>query len=195
MLARSSLRCRLIRFVAFEQGIGERANVRLDAQEIAQHVEMQRTRRHAVRLSVAQPFEVTFARRSLEPPQRLLVGDELRRGLRPPRHEQGLSAVKAAGHRAMQHAQQQLLEAELVRKGLQVRPVLYVEGREALQTAITQGVGVGVIARTEFGGSPGVRAIALADCQVRMVESLARLADRPASNLLDALFSTDPVSP
>ncbi|MEX3985077.1 LysR substrate-binding domain-containing protein [Paraburkholderia sp. EG287A] len=97
--------------------------------------------------------------------------------------------------RETQSVTQQLLEAELVRKGLQVRPVLYVEGREALQTAITQGVGVGVIARTEFGGSPGVRAIALADCQVRMVESLARLADRPASNLLDALFSTDPVSP
>jgi LysR family transcriptional regulator, low CO2-responsive transcriptional regulator len=67
-----------------------------------------------------------------------------------------------------------------------------VEGREALQTAIAQGVGVGVMAGTEYGGAPGIRRIPLADCQVRMVESLARLADRPPSNLLDALFATEP---
>jgi LysR family transcriptional regulator, low CO2-responsive transcriptional regulator len=96
--------------------------------------------------------------------------------------------------REMQSVTQQLLEAELVRKRLQVQPVLYVEGREALQTAIAQGVGVGVgvMAGTEYGGAPGIRRIPLADCQVRMVESLARLADRPPSNLLDALFATEP---
>ncbi|WP_322051260.1 LysR substrate-binding domain-containing protein [Paraburkholderia bannensis] len=85
---------------------------------------------------------------------------------------------------------QQLLEAELVRKGLQVQPVLYVDGREALQTAIAQGVGAGVIAGAEFGESRRIRAIALVDCQVRMVESLTRLADSSSSNLLDALFAT-----
>ncbi|MEK6292761.1 MAG: LysR family transcriptional regulator [Paraburkholderia tropica] len=84
---------------------------------------------------------------------------------------------------------QQLLEAELVRKGLQVHPVLYVDGREALQTAIAQGLGAGVIAGAEFGESRRIRAIALVDCQVRMVESLTRLADS-SSNLLDALFDT-----
>jgi len=52
-------------------------------------------------------------------------------------------------------------------------------------------VGVGVIGTAEFGRSPGVRRIPLADCQARMIESLARLADRPASNLLDALFMTE----
>ena len=103
----------------------------------------------------------------------------------------GNACLRASRRRSSLLVTQQLLEAELVRKRLQVRPVLYVEGREALQTAIAQGVGVGVIGNAEFGGSPGVRRIPLADCQVRMVESLARLADRPASNLLDALFTTE----
>ncbi|CAB3795602.1 HTH-type transcriptional activator CmpR [Paraburkholderia caffeinitolerans] len=85
---------------------------------------------------------------------------------------------------------QQLLEAELVRKGLQAEPVLYVDGREALQTAIAQGVGAGVIAGAEFGESRRIRAIALVDCQVRMVETLVRLAEPSSSNLLDALFAT-----
>ncbi|CAH2929090.1 MAG: Transcriptional regulator, LysR family [uncultured Paraburkholderia sp.] len=31
--------------------------------------------------------------------------------------------------------------------------------------------------------------IPLEDCQVRMIESLTRLAERPGSNLLDALFA------
>ncbi|WP_322029975.1 LysR substrate-binding domain-containing protein [Paraburkholderia sp. J76] len=85
---------------------------------------------------------------------------------------------------------QQLLEAELVRKGLQVQPVLYVDGREALQTAIAQGVGAGVIAHAEFGESRRIRMLPLVDCQVRMIESLTRLADTSSSNLLDALFAT-----
>ncbi|PLZ03737.1 LysR family transcriptional regulator [Burkholderia sp. WAC0059] len=94
--------------------------------------------------------------------------------------------------REAQSVTQQLLESELVRKGLQVRPVLYVDGREALQTAVAQGVGVGVIAHAEFGESRHIRTIPLEDCQVQMIESLTRLAERPSSNLLDALFETQP---
>jgi hypothetical protein len=33
--------------------------------------------------------------------------------------------------------------------------------------------------------------IPLQDCQVEMIESLTRLAERPASNLLNALFKTE----
>ena len=52
--------------------------MRLNAHEIAQYIEVQRTRGQAVRLSFAEPFEVAFARRTFEASQRLLVGDELR---------------------------------------------------------------------------------------------------------------------
>jgi aminoethylphosphonate catabolism LysR family transcriptional regulator len=96
--------------------------------------------------------------------------------------------------REPQSVTQQLLELELVRQSLQVEPVMYVEGREALEEAVAQGMGVGVIARAEFNESRRIRTLALQDCQVEMIESLTRLADRPASNLLEALFAVDPDS-
>jgi len=91
--------------------------------------------------------------------------------------------------REPQSVTQQLLEIELVRESLQVEPVMYVDGREALEEAVAQGMGVGVIARAEFNPSRRIRMIPLDDCQVRMTESLTRLAGRPGSNLLDALFA------
>jgi aminoethylphosphonate catabolism LysR family transcriptional regulator len=92
--------------------------------------------------------------------------------------------------REPQSVTQQLLEIELVRQSLQVEPVMYVDGREALEEAIAQGMGVGVIASAEFNESRRIRMIPLQDCQVEMIESLTRLAERPASNLLNALFAT-----
>ena len=92
--------------------------------------------------------------------------------------------------REAQSVTQQLLEIELVRQSLQVEPVMYVDGREALEEAIAQGMGVGVIASAEFNESRRIRMIPLQDCQVEMIESLTRLAERPASNLLNALFAT-----
>jgi aminoethylphosphonate catabolism LysR family transcriptional regulator len=93
--------------------------------------------------------------------------------------------------REAQSVTQQLLEIELVRQSLQVEPVMYVDGREALEEAIAQGMGVGVIASAEFNESRRIRMIPLQDCQVEMIESLTRLAERPASNLLNALFKTE----
>jgi aminoethylphosphonate catabolism LysR family transcriptional regulator len=93
--------------------------------------------------------------------------------------------------REAQSVTQQLLENELVRQSLQVEPVMYVDGREALEEAIAQGMGVGVIAYAEFNESRRIRMIPLQDCQVEMIESLTRLAERPASNLLNALFATE----
>jgi DNA-binding transcriptional LysR family regulator len=93
--------------------------------------------------------------------------------------------------RERQSVTQQLLEIELVRESLQVEPVMYVDGREALEEAVAQGMGVGVIARAEFNESRRIRMIPLQDCQVQMIESLTRLAERPGSNLLDALFAVE----
>jgi len=93
--------------------------------------------------------------------------------------------------RESQSVTQQLLETELVRESLQVAPVMYVDGREALEEAVAQGMGVGVIARAEFKESRRIRMIPLQDCRVQMIESLTRLAERPGSNLLDALFAVE----
>jgi DNA-binding transcriptional LysR family regulator len=97
--------------------------------------------------------------------------------------------------RESQSVTQQLLEIELVRESLQVEPVMYVDGREALEEAVAQGMGVGVIARAEFNESRRIRMIPLQDCQVQMIESLTRLAERPGSNLLDALFAVELAGP
>ncbi len=84
---------------------------------------------------------------------------------------------------------QKLFEEELVRHALRVDPVLLVEGREALEEAVAHGLGVGVIARAEFNGDRRIAVVPLQDCRAEMVESLVRLADRPPSRLLDALFA------
>jgi aminoethylphosphonate catabolism LysR family transcriptional regulator len=97
--------------------------------------------------------------------------------------------------REAQSVTQQLLEIELVRESLQVEPIMYVDGREALEEAVAQGMGVGVIARAEFNESRRIRMIPLEDCQVQMIESLTRLAERPGSNLLDALFAVELPNP
>lgn len=84
---------------------------------------------------------------------------------------------------------QGLLEEELERHGLRIAPVMLVEGREALQQAVAHGIGVSLIAPAEFGGDARIALIPFSDCRAASVESLVRLADRPPSALLDALFA------
>ena len=86
---------------------------------------------------------------------------------------------------------QRLLEEDLARLGLSVEPVILVEGREAALEAVAHGIGVGVIARAEFNGDRRIAIVPLDDSRAIMVEALVRLADRPPSRLLDALFSTE----
>jgi aminoethylphosphonate catabolism LysR family transcriptional regulator len=83
---------------------------------------------------------------------------------------------------------QKLLSAELMRHGLRAEPVMLVEGREALEQSVANGLGLGTIARAEFNGSRRIRLVPFIDCQAEMVESLVRLADRPPSTLLDTVF-------
>jgi aminoethylphosphonate catabolism LysR family transcriptional regulator len=83
---------------------------------------------------------------------------------------------------------QQLLTDELLRHGLSAEPAMLVEGREALEQSVASGLGLGIIARAEFSGSRRLRCVPLVGCEATMVESLVRLAERPPSKLLDALF-------
>jgi len=83
---------------------------------------------------------------------------------------------------------QQLLTDELLRHGLSAEPAMLVEGREALEQSVANGLGLGIIARAEFSGSRRLRCIPLVGCEGMMVESLVRLAERPPSKLLDAMF-------
>ena len=107
----------------------------------------------------------------------------------------GLRIAELAGQplvfREPRSVTQRLLEDELVRAGLRVDPVLLVEGREALEEAVAHGLGLGVIARAEFNGDRRITILPLTDCRAEMAESLVRLADRPPSRLLDALFAIE----
>jgi DNA-binding transcriptional LysR family regulator len=83
---------------------------------------------------------------------------------------------------------QQQLAGELLRHSLRAEPTMMVEGREALEQSVASGPGIGAIARAEFSGSRRIRLVPFTDGKAEMVESLVRLAERPPSRLLDALF-------
>jgi len=56
---------------SLEDRIGDRTDMRVDALEVAQHIEMERTRLDAFRSTFAQPREMTLRKRELR-------GSELR---------------------------------------------------------------------------------------------------------------------
>ena len=95
--------------------------------------------------------------------------------------------------RELRSVTQRLTEEELSRRDLRVEPVMLVEGREALQEAVAHGLGI--IARAEFNGDRRIRIVPFRDCRSEMVEALVRLADRPPSHLLDALFAIPDAAP
>lgn len=91
--------------------------------------------------------------------------------------------------REARSATQRLLADELQRHGLSCTPTLTVGGREAMVEAVAAGLGVGVIAASEYGGRRGVCTIAIGDCTVRMVISLLAPREQAASRLIEELFT------
>lgn len=92
--------------------------------------------------------------------------------------------------REVRSVTQRLFEEDLHVRNVRLLPTMLVEGREALEEAVARRIGVGVIARAEFNGDQRLAIVPIEDSKARMVEALIRLADRPPSRLLDALFET-----
>src|SRR5258708_37063924 len=65
--------------------------------------------------------------------------------------------------RERQSVTQQLLEIVLVRESLQVEPVMYVDGRVALEEEVDKGLGEGVFGLSEFNDSRLIWMITLQD--------------------------------
>ncbi|MBB2167433.1 LysR family transcriptional regulator [Gluconacetobacter aggeris] len=86
-------------------------------------------------------------------------------------------------------ATQRLLAGELQRHAISCTPTLTVDGREAMVEAVAAGLGVGVIAASEYGGRRGVRVLPISDCSVRMVISLLAPREQAASRLIGELFT------
>ncbi|WP_371370572.1 LysR substrate-binding domain-containing protein [Pseudomonas sp. QL9] len=78
----------------------------------------------------------------------------------------------------------QMLEAEMQRAGLNIRPAIEVEGREASREAVVAGIGVGVVSSAEFGADSRVHALPIVDCDWRMSETLVCLREQSTRRMV-----------
>ncbi|MGB1970816.1 MAG: LysR substrate-binding domain-containing protein, partial [Paracoccaceae bacterium] len=70
------------------------------------------------------------------------------------------------------------IEAEAQACGLRLRPVIEVDGREALREVVASGAGIGFVSRAELGNASDIRAVAISGATLRMKESLVFLSIR-----------------
>ena len=82
-----------------------------------------------------------------------------------------------------------LFEDDLARRGITCVPALEVEGREARVEAVASGLGIGVMAPSELGGDRRLVSVPISDARSIMTDSLVRLAERPPSAIIDAVFA------
>lgn len=70
------------------------------------------------------------------------------------------------------------LEAASVERGLNLRPAMEVEGREALREVVASGAGVGFISEAEFGNDGRLAAFPVEGLNLEMAETLVTLSAR-----------------
>ncbi|MFJ3469988.1 LysR substrate-binding domain-containing protein [Pseudomonas sp. NPDC090201] len=78
----------------------------------------------------------------------------------------------------------QIVEEEMNRLGLKIRPAIQVEGREAAREAVVVGIGVGVVSAAEFGADSRVIALPILDCTRRMTETLVCLPEQSSRRVV-----------
>jgi aminoethylphosphonate catabolism LysR family transcriptional regulator len=81
-----------------------------------------------------------------------------------------------------------LFEDDLARRGISCVPAMEVESREALVEAVSSGLGIGVMAPSELGRDRRLVSVPISDAKSIMTDSLVKLADRPPSAIIDAVF-------
>lgn len=82
----------------------------------------------------------------------------------------------------------QLLEEEMRRAGLRLRPAIEVEGREAVRELVLAGMGVGLVSAAELGDHPQVHALPIIDCQRQMTETLVCLREQGARRIIESFL-------
>ncbi|MDH1548443.1 MULTISPECIES: LysR substrate-binding domain-containing protein [Pseudomonas] len=82
----------------------------------------------------------------------------------------------------------QVLEEEMIRLGLTIRPAIQVEGREAAREAVVAGIGVGMVSAAEFGADARVAALPILDCTRRMTETLVCLPEQTSRRVVAAFL-------
>ena len=69
-------------------------------------------------------------------------------------------------------------EAAVIRSGRAIGEVLEIGSREGVREAVAAGLGVGIVSAFEFGHDERLRALAIEDIEIAMLEYVACLADR-----------------
>jgi LysR family transcriptional regulator, low CO2-responsive transcriptional regulator len=82
----------------------------------------------------------------------------------------------------------QLFEAALQRRGIEPGEVLEVGSREAVREAVAAGLGVGIVAESEFGEDRRLAPLAFAGSELQTTEYVACLAERRDLRLVHAFL-------
>lgn len=82
----------------------------------------------------------------------------------------------------------QILEDEMKRAGLAIRPAIEVEGREATFEMVAAGLGVGLVSAAEVGASANVHVLPVRDCLQRMTETLVCLREQGSRRIIETFF-------
>jgi len=72
----------------------------------------------------------------------------------------------------------QLLEEEATRRKIKLKPIMEVEGREAMRDIVGSGAGIGFVSDAEFGHDDRLLKISIDDADLQMQESLIYLSQR-----------------
>lgn len=72
----------------------------------------------------------------------------------------------------------QLLENEASRRKVKLKPVMEVEGREALRDIVGSGAGIGFVSEAEFGNDDRLVRVKIKDADLQMNETLFYLSQR-----------------
>jgi aminoethylphosphonate catabolism LysR family transcriptional regulator len=83
-------------------------------------------------------------------------------------------------------------EAAVARSGRAIGEVLEIGSREGVREAVAAGLGVGIVSAFEFGHDERLRALAIGDSDIAMLEYVACLADRRELRMVRAFLDIVP---
>ena len=81
-----------------------------------------------------------------------------------------------------------ILETALARAGVALADMMEIGSREAVREAVAAGLGVGVVARTEFGRDDRLHALEVQDADLASTEYVVCLAERRDLRIVRAFF-------
>jgi DNA-binding transcriptional LysR family regulator len=100
--------------------------------------------------------------------------------------------AELAGQRVILREQgsttRRIFETAVARAGLLLGDVLEIGSREGVREAVAAGLGVGIVAQTEFGRDPRVRALEVVDAELASTEYVVCLAERRSLRIVSAFL-------